>query len=265
MSALTSFYVSQSITCTFLQNDRLPDGTVSGKNAHGYTIRRVDRYDAGRYTCTADNGVGIPATAHINLQVLCKYICSKDDLLALCSRLHGWRRAAEIAMDNASSAQLGSLLSVSGLENKKEEKKRLSSVCAEGDSLTHSLVPSVFRLAFSCASFFRKLLQKRFLWRSSSKDDEGEKKISALRLREYFKRRPEIRFGKGLLGETFALLSQSLLNAHKLLSGEIECRKQPNSVSSSGVFSSSKWGLFLLLFIGVIIARRHHHQPAFPQ
>ena len=62
--------------CTVLflhfQNDRLPDGTVSGQHEHGYTIRRVDRYDAGRYTCTADNGVGSPATAHINLQVLCK-------------------------------------------------------------------------------------------------------------------------------------------------------------------------------------------------
>ena len=54
------------------QHDLLPEGSVSGQNSHGYTIRRVDRFDAGRYTCTADNGVGSPATAQIALQVLCK-------------------------------------------------------------------------------------------------------------------------------------------------------------------------------------------------
>ena len=67
------------------QNDRLPDGTVSGQHEHGYTIRRVDRYDAGRYTCTADNGVGSPATAHINLQVLCEY-------MSQCLFLYYWLR-----------------------------------------------------------------------------------------------------------------------------------------------------------------------------
>ena len=50
----------------------LPEGKVSGQNQHGYTIGKVDRFDAGRYTCKADNGVGTPATAHIALQVLCK-------------------------------------------------------------------------------------------------------------------------------------------------------------------------------------------------
>ena len=51
----------------------MPEGHISGPNRHGYTIRRVDRFDAGRYTCTADNKVGRPAKAHIDLQVLCKY------------------------------------------------------------------------------------------------------------------------------------------------------------------------------------------------
>ena len=51
----------------------LPEGKVSGQKQHGYTIHKVDRFDAGRYTCKADNGVGTPATAHIALQVLCKY------------------------------------------------------------------------------------------------------------------------------------------------------------------------------------------------
>ena len=54
------------------QNDLLPEGTISGQNQHGYKIRRVDRFDAGRYTCRADNGVGTPATAQIDLQVLCE-------------------------------------------------------------------------------------------------------------------------------------------------------------------------------------------------
>ena len=57
----------------FFQNDILPEGHLSGTNRHGYTIRKVDRYDAGRYTCTANNKVGRPATAYIALQVLCKY------------------------------------------------------------------------------------------------------------------------------------------------------------------------------------------------
>ena len=56
------------------QNDMLPEGSISGPNRHGYTIKKVDRFDAGRYTCAANNGVGVAATAHINLQVLCKFI-----------------------------------------------------------------------------------------------------------------------------------------------------------------------------------------------
>ena len=58
---------------SLFQNDILPEGHLSGTNRHGYTIRKVDRYDAGRYTCTANNKVGRPATAYIALQVLCKY------------------------------------------------------------------------------------------------------------------------------------------------------------------------------------------------
>ncbi len=46
---------------------------MSGANDQGYTIRKVSRYDAGRYSCTADNGVGMPAVAYVNLQVLCEY------------------------------------------------------------------------------------------------------------------------------------------------------------------------------------------------
>ena len=51
----------------------LPEGSISGPNRHGYTIKKVDRFDAGRYTCTANNGVGVPATAQIALQVLCEF------------------------------------------------------------------------------------------------------------------------------------------------------------------------------------------------
>lgn len=53
----------------------LPSGSVTGKNNEAYEIHEVDRFDAGRYTCIADNKVGT-ATAHIALQVLCKcYVC----------------------------------------------------------------------------------------------------------------------------------------------------------------------------------------------
>ncbi|XP_040574178.1 lachesin isoform X1 [Lepeophtheirus salmonis] len=52
------------------EHDLLPHGKVSCQNQHCYTIHKVDRYDAGRYICSADNGVGNPANATINLQVL---------------------------------------------------------------------------------------------------------------------------------------------------------------------------------------------------
>jgi len=51
-------------------NDLLPEGTYSGQNRHSYTISNVDRFHAGKYTCRADNGVGLEATAKIALQVL---------------------------------------------------------------------------------------------------------------------------------------------------------------------------------------------------
>lgn len=52
------------------ENDILPEGHISGPNRHGYTIHKVDRFDAGRYSCTANNKVGAPAKAYIALQVL---------------------------------------------------------------------------------------------------------------------------------------------------------------------------------------------------
>lgn len=52
------------------EHDHLPEGSVSGANNQGYTIRQVSRFDAGRYACTADNGVGMPAKAFVSLQVL---------------------------------------------------------------------------------------------------------------------------------------------------------------------------------------------------
>jgi len=58
------------VTWTRENDNLLPAGSISGANQHGYKIHRVDRFDAGRYTCRADNGVGSPATAQIDLQVL---------------------------------------------------------------------------------------------------------------------------------------------------------------------------------------------------
>ena len=41
--------------------------------SHQLVISSMSRDDVGVYTCTAFNGVGSPATAAINLQVLFKY------------------------------------------------------------------------------------------------------------------------------------------------------------------------------------------------
>lgn len=55
------------------QNDVLPLGekSISGSS---YTIKQTTRHDSGVYICTANNGVGTPATEQINLKVNCKYL-----------------------------------------------------------------------------------------------------------------------------------------------------------------------------------------------
>ena len=54
-------------------NSKCLKATTDDSRMQGYTIRQVSRFDAGRYACTADNGVGMPAKAFVSLQVLCKY------------------------------------------------------------------------------------------------------------------------------------------------------------------------------------------------
>ena len=50
----------------------LPSGekSVLGRSM---VIQDVSRHHTGVYTCTADNGVGQPASADIDLKVLCEY------------------------------------------------------------------------------------------------------------------------------------------------------------------------------------------------
>ena len=38
------------------------------------TMNNISQYQSGLYTCRASNGVGQPASQHINLTVLCKYL-----------------------------------------------------------------------------------------------------------------------------------------------------------------------------------------------
>ena len=68
----------------------MPEGHYSGANHHVYKIIRVDRFDDGRYTCTADNQVGRPAKAHIDLKVLCKQ--SADTDLCLTGSVFMWEQ-----------------------------------------------------------------------------------------------------------------------------------------------------------------------------
>ena len=44
-------------------------------------IQDVSRHNTGVYTCTADNGVGQPASADIDLKVLCESISSDSSVL----------------------------------------------------------------------------------------------------------------------------------------------------------------------------------------
>ena len=56
---------------TFFQNNVLPSGEKTKKGL-SMVIRDVTRHHAGTYTCTANNDVGQPHTAEIDLRVLCK-------------------------------------------------------------------------------------------------------------------------------------------------------------------------------------------------
>ena len=56
-----------------VQDGVLPSGEATYQSPT-MSLASVDQQDAGTYTCTASNGVGSPARAIINLQVLCKLI-----------------------------------------------------------------------------------------------------------------------------------------------------------------------------------------------
>lgn len=42
-------------------------------HSHILSIENVDRHKGGVYICTANNGVGQPASSQVILHVLCKY------------------------------------------------------------------------------------------------------------------------------------------------------------------------------------------------
>ena len=56
----------------FFQNNVLPSGDkfVDGNSV---VIQEVSRHHSGIYICSADNEVGNPARAEIDLKVLCKF------------------------------------------------------------------------------------------------------------------------------------------------------------------------------------------------
>ena len=59
------------------------------------TMNNISQYQSGLYTCRASNGVGQPASQHINLTVLCKYLVYLVCLLlpGLCRQSGGAGRA----------------------------------------------------------------------------------------------------------------------------------------------------------------------------
>jgi hypothetical protein len=56
----------------FLQNNVLPSGEKSSEG-NSVLVQDVSRHHSGIYICTADNQVGSPASAEIDLKVLCKF------------------------------------------------------------------------------------------------------------------------------------------------------------------------------------------------
>lgn len=55
-----------SILSYFLGEEKL--------HSHILSIENVDRHKGGVYICTANNGVGQPASSQVVLHVLCKYM-----------------------------------------------------------------------------------------------------------------------------------------------------------------------------------------------
>jgi hypothetical protein len=58
------------LTLSF-QNNLLPSGEKS-ESGRSIVVQDVTRHHTGVYTCTANNDVGQPATAEIDLKVLCE-------------------------------------------------------------------------------------------------------------------------------------------------------------------------------------------------
>ena len=55
------------------QHQMLPSGEKSIESST-LQFKSASRSDAGTYICRADNGVGAPVTALVDLNVICKYI-----------------------------------------------------------------------------------------------------------------------------------------------------------------------------------------------
>jgi hypothetical protein len=55
----------------FPQSGLLPSGQ-STEEGLSLELRQVERDDAGTYVCTANNGVGPPAKANIEVEIKCK-------------------------------------------------------------------------------------------------------------------------------------------------------------------------------------------------
>ena len=74
-SPLSLFSTPSIINSTFVpcpfKNNMLPSGEVN-RMGESLVISVVSRHHTGLYICTADNGVGHPSHANIDLQVLCE-------------------------------------------------------------------------------------------------------------------------------------------------------------------------------------------------
>lgn len=56
-------------------------------HSHVLSIENVDRHKGGVYICTANNGVGQPASSQVVLHVLCKYSTLLCSCLRVCLRM----------------------------------------------------------------------------------------------------------------------------------------------------------------------------------
>lgn len=80
------------------------------------TIENMDRHKGGTYICTADNGVGQPATSLVVLHVLCEYpLVVNLGTSGVVSGVKKGQRKIDVALSQRATVYRGSIIIMNAL------------------------------------------------------------------------------------------------------------------------------------------------------